>query len=430
MARDLPTVAVLGTMDTKGAEHRFLCDVIGDGGGQTVVIDSGIRGEPREIRPTVTRAEVALAAGSTIEDVRALPSRGEAVETMLEGVKIIIRRLYEQGEIDAVIALGGAEGTVIGTAAMQALPLGVPKLMVSAIASGPRTFGPFVGTSDVAILSSPVDIAGFNSVSTNIYGNAAAAILGMAQHHRRQRHARQRRRPCIGLTMLGNTQAALDKLADLLAPLDVEIIPFHANGVGGPAMERLVEDGRIDLVVELAINEVTNELMNGVTQSTTPDRLRVAGRHGVPQVFVPACADFFTLGAVDSLPPELRNRRLYRHNPHFTLVRASTDEMRRFGEECATRLNESTGPLTIIWPEQGLSIMDCPGGEFWDPEADIAFLDALSGGLTVQHEVVRVDGHVNDTRVADAIKDAIERHLAVLASDQSRPRNEGAAHVS
>lgn len=398
-----PQIAIVGTLDTKGAEHRFVAELIEGLGGRPLLVDCGIRGEAVGVVPDVTRDQVAQAAGSTIEKVRALPSRGEAVEAMASGLGELMRRRHAAGEVDGVLSLGGAEGTVLGTAAMQALPVGVPKVMVSAIACGGRTFGPFVGTRDVMIMHSVVDVAGFNRISSEIYTNAATAVVAMAAERARSTRSLGTRRRPVGVSMLGNTQAAVDLLRPLLEKREMELVPFHANGVGGPAMEQMAADGDLTAVIELAVNELDNELIGGVTAPIEPGRFTVAGSHGIPQIVVPACADFFTFGSVAELPAEFADRVLYRHNPQFTLVRANADEMARFGAEMGKRLNCSTGPLVIVWPERGLSLADVEGGEFWDPAADEAFIDALGHALEVDHQLIRVGGDVNSDQVAEAI---------------------------
>jgi uncharacterized protein (UPF0261 family) len=401
-----PVIAVVGTMDTKGEEFSFVCDLIKNWECHPLIIDSGVLGEARDILPNVSRESVAKAGGHSLQDVRGM-GRGPAIEVMARGVSAIVADLQQRGYISAVFSMGGAEGTVVGCAAMRDLPIGFPKVMVSAIACGRREFGDFTGVSDIMISNSVVDVAGSNSIGEMIYRNAAAAVCGMARAGvlALGKDAKTRR-PVVAVTILGNTQQAFDHLRATLEPA-YEVIPFHANGIGGATMERLVAEGKVDVVVDLTTNEVSNELRGGVMASQTERRLRVAGPLGVPQVLIPGCVDFFQAGPVDQLRPEWRDRPIYRHNPHFTLVRATIDEMASAGTEFAVRLNETTGPLIIIWPEGGLSLADREGGAFWDPEADQAFLDALLRDLAVPHELVRVSGHINDESTAAAITEAV-----------------------
>jgi uncharacterized protein (UPF0261 family) len=414
-----PVVAVIGTMDTKGDEFAFVCDLIRRHSCRPLVIDVGVLGTPRGIVPDVSRVEVAEAAGRPLEEVATL-GRGPAVEVMGEGVATIARKLQGTGAISGIMSMGGAEGTVLGCLAMNALPVGFPKVMVSAIANGERRFGDFTGLVDIHMSNSVVDVAGFSRVSRAIYRNAAASVCGMASaaaHDDEDAGASDpgAGRPVVGVTMLGNTQAAFDGLQARLGDA-YELLPFHANGTGGPTMERLVEDGLIDLVIDLTPSEVSNELRRGVMASQTDTRLQVAGPRGIAQVVVPGCVDFFQAGALEDLPDEWRVRPIYQHNPHFTLVKATHDEMVQAGTEFARRLNLTVGELVLIWPSGGLSLGDAPGGVFWDPEADQLFLDALLHGLTVPHRLVGVAAHINDDATVSAICDAVESLTHASAS--------------
>jgi len=406
-----PTVAVIGTMDTKGHEHSYVCDIITDAGGAVVVIDTGIMAGPRGITPDYSASDVAQAAGTSLDAVRALGSRGPAVETMEIGLEALLKRLFSEGRIHGVIALGGAEGTVLGTRAMRALPLGFPKLMVSAIASGRRQFGTYVGASDVTIMHSVVDVAGLNDISRAVFGNAAGGVLGMARYYQ-QHEADRSGRPIIAVSMLGNTQKAYDNLAPQLIDRGLQPIPFHANGVGGAAMEGLIADGRAVAVIDMTLNEISNQMMGGVTAGDD-QRLRTAGAHGIPQVIVPGSVDFFTFGAIDTVPEKYLDRRLYRHNPNFTLVRASADEMAQFGREIAERLSSSTAPTVVIWPRRGLSLEDRPGGLFEDRVANDALLDALRAGLPPSIEITEIDAHISDIELADEVVKAVMERVTL-----------------
>lgn len=413
------TVAVLGTMDTKGAEHAYVCDVIAKHGVRTLVIDTGILGSPRDIHVDISSADVARAAGTNLAAIRAIGSRGPAVETMQRGLTRILRELYDEGRIQGAVALGGAEGTVLGTQAMQVLPLGFPKLMVSAVASGARTFGTYMGASDLSIMHSVVDCAGLNYISREVFANAAAGIAGMARDYLDRQKSPRGVGAVAGVSMLGNTQAAFDHLAPRLAEIGLEPVPFHANGVGGMALDSLAGEGGARVVIDMTLNEVSNWLVGGVTAAPAT-RMRAAGSAGVPQVVVPGCVDFFTFGAIETVPTKYLDRPLYRHNPHFTLVRATGEEMEAFGCEVAQRLNSSTGPVTVVWPSRGLSIENRPGGSFWDPEADRRFLESLMTHLTVPVRLVEVDAHINDEETAEAVVTAVIELLPDLAQNLDR----------
>src|SRR6185295_19046781 len=340
------------------------------------------------------------AAGHDLSEIRDAGSRGAAVQLMLEGVRAVVLRAYGEGRVHGVLCLGGAEGALLGAAAMHALPVGVPMLIVSPSASGRRAFGPFVGEGDVTVMHSVIDILGLNEISRAIFDNAAAAIVGMARDAGRP--VQQLGEKCVGITMLGQTTPGVMRVRDALVRAGHQPVIFHANGVGGPAMEHLCEAGALDGVIDYTLSELANSLMDGI-HATGPDRLRVAGRHGLPQVVVPGCVDFFNQGSRDTLPERYRGRKSYFHNPVATLVRLERDEEEALGQLVAERLNEATGPVRVVAPTQGFSLADVEGGDLWDPEADRAFLDALEGSLRPDIPYEAVDAHVDDPEFADLV---------------------------
>lgn len=388
------TVALIGTLDTKGPEIAYLRDRCRDLGLQTLVIDSGILGGPLGIEPDFTREMVAEAAGSNLESIRQAGSRGAAVHQMMKGVRKVALDLYAGGRLDGVACLGGAEGAVLGAHAMQALPVGVPKLLATPIASGKRHFGPLVGLRDVMVIHSIVDILGLNPISTTIFDNMAAALKGMAEHgHVINLDTGQQ---YVGITMLGNTTKAVMAAKERLAQENIEAIIFHSNGVGGPAMEEMAEKGLFTGVIDFTTDELADELVGGF-HNGGPNRLRVVGRLGLPQVVVPGCIDFTVHGPPEAVPEKLRDRPMYTHNPVFTLVRTVKPEMEELGNRFAERLNEATGPLKIAYPTQGLSIPSYPpDGVFWNPEADAAFMKNLRARLRSNIPVLEYERHVND----------------------------------
>lgn len=388
------SIALIGTLDTKGPEIAYLRDRCRDLGLATVVIDVGILTGPLGIEPDFSQEDVARAAGSTIEQVRQAGSRGAAVHEMMKGVRQIVLELYAEGRLHGAACLGGAEGAVLGGHAMQALPIGVPKLIATPIASGRRTFGPLIGLRDVMVIHSIVDILGLNPISQTIYDNMAAALAGMANYgHVLDLNTTER---YVGVTMLGNTTRAVMALKDRLAQADYETIIFHSNGVGGPAMEELAEKGLFAGVIDFTTDELADELVGGF-HNAGPERLRRIGRQGLPQVVVPGCIDFTVHGRPDEIPDRLRGRPVYTHNPVFTLVRTLKPEMIELGRRFAERLNEATGPLKIAYPTRGLSIPSYPpDGVFWDPEADAAFLNTLRANLRADIPIINYERHVND----------------------------------
>jgi len=402
-----PGIALIGTLDTKGAEIGYVRDRLRALGARPLVVDSGILGEADGIEPDVTRAEVARAGGHELEAIRRAGSRGAAVQLMLEGVRAVVLRAYGEGRVHGVLCLGGAEGALLGAAAMHALPVGVPKLIVSPSASGRRAFGPFVGEGDVTVMHSVIDILGLNEISRAIFDNAAAAIVGMARDAGRA--VRELGEKCVGITMLGQTTPGVMRVRDALVQAGHEPVIFHANGVGGPAMETLVEAGALGGVIDYTLSELANSLMDGI-HTTGPDRLRVAGRHGLPQVVVPGCVDFFNQGARDTLPEQYRSRKSYFHNPVATLVRLTAEEETALGRMVAERLNEARGPVRVVAPTRGFSLADIEGGDLWDPEADRAFLDSLREALRSDIPYESVDAHVDDDAFADVVA---ERYLTM-----------------
>ncbi len=405
-----PSIALIGTLDTKGAEIAYVRDRLRELGAEPVVIDTGIVGEPEGCVPDISRAEVAAAAGDELESVRAAGSRGAAVERMQAGVRVVALRLYAEGRLQGALCLGGAEGGLLGAAAMHGLPVGVPKLIVSPTASGRRSFGPFVGEGDVTVMHSVVDILGLNGISRPIFDNAAAAMAGMVKDAGSALGTLGEH--CVGITMLGQTTPGVMRVRDVLVRAGHEPVIFHANGVGGPAMEHLIEAGALGGVIDYTLSELANSLMDGV-HTTGPERLTVAGRLGLPQVVVPGCVDFFNQGPREALPLQYRARKTYFHNPVMTLVRLDRDESAELGETVASRLNGAVGPVHVVAPLRGFSLADAEGGDLWDPEADSAFLEALAGSLRTDIPFEPVDAHVDDHDFADVVA---TRYLALVGA--------------
>jgi uncharacterized protein (UPF0261 family) len=394
------TVVLIGTLDTKGPEIAYVRDRLRALGCQTIVVDSGILGEPLDIVPDVSRAEVAALGETTIDALRRAGSRGKAVHGMLLGLQRLALTLYRDGRLDAIASLGGAEGAVLGASAMIGLPLGIPKVIVTPIASGRRRFGPLVGTRDVMVVHSVVDILGLNPISTTIFDNVAAALAGMLEHGHRLRPTDDR--PRVAITMLGNTTTAVMAIRDGLAGHGFDSVIFHSNGVGGAAMEELAADHLFVGVIDFTTDELADELVGGF-HVAGPDRLRRVGRLGLPQVVVPGCIDFTVHGRPEEVPGRLQGRPIYTHNPEFTLVRTLPEEMAQLGRIFAERLNEATGPVAVMVPTEGLSIPNVPGGPFWNPEADSRFLAALREHLRPDIPVSTHPLHINAREFALAV---------------------------
>ena len=399
------SILLIGTLDTKGPEIAYVRDRIRALGGEALVLDSGILGEPVDIVPDITRSDVALAAGSTIDALRNAGTRGAAVEKMKEGVKQVALDLFAQGDLQGVLCLGGAEGAVLGATAMRALPIGVPKILVTPLASGKRTFGTFMGTRDIFVLHSVIDIAGLNPISCAVFDNAAAAAVGMAQagYHSIDSAADDGKR-YVALTMLGNTTRAVMRVKERIAAHGYESIIFHSNGVGGPAMEDLAEKGMFTAVIDYTTDELTDQSFGGFHQGGEK-RLERVGAIGLPQIIVPGSIDFMVHGPRDQVSDRFAGRPAYYHNPEFTLIRVLKDEMAQLGHLMARKLNGARGPIEVVVPTQGLSIPNVPGGVFWDPEADAAFLDTLRADLRSDIPIITVDDHVNSISFADRVAD-------------------------
>ena len=412
-------IVIIGTLDTKGAEIAYLRDRLEALDLETIVVDSGILGEPIGIaldpERDISRAKAARYGDHTIEELRDAGSRGKAVEGMRAALKQLTLELYREGRLDAITSMGGAEGAVMGAAAMMQLPVGVPKVLVSPIASGKHYFDPLVGTSDIMVVHSIVDILGLNPIATTIFDNVAAAIKGLVEHgHVLPKPGSEDK--YVAVTMLGNTTKAVMALKDRLAEQGYEAVIFHSNGVGGPAMEELAEAGQFVGVIDYTTNE-TYDPMTGGIHDGGPDRLKRVGLLGLPQVVVPGCIDFCVFHA-GSIPPALQGRPVYDHNPEYTLVRASNDEMIALGHLFAERLNMAEGPVVIAVPTQGLSIPNVPDGPFWNPEADAAFLETLRMELRDNIPIYTFDRHVNDPEYGRQVADVFIELMNKAVSSQ------------
>jgi uncharacterized protein (UPF0261 family) len=393
------TVVLLGTLDTKGAEYAFVRDRIVAAGATPLVVDVGV-GAPQGITPDVDREEVAAAVGASAAALVAAGDRGAAVETMGEGAAVVLRRLYDQGRLDGVLAAGGSGGSSIAARGMRALPVGVPKLLVSTMGSGDTR--PYVGATDITMMYSVVDIAGINHVSARILANAAAAIVGMAQAP----PPAVEDHPTIAATMFGVTTPAVDAARERLEAACYVVLVFHATGTGGRSMENLVEDGFVSGVLDLTTTELCDELVGGVL-SAGPERLEAAGRAGVPQVVSLGALDMVNFGPRATVPERFEGRNLYVHNPTVTLMRTTPEETAELGRIIAAKLNDAAGPTVLFMPLRGVSLISVEGGVFHDPEADEALFSALRENLADHVELVELDHAVNDEEFAHAMADRL-----------------------
>ena len=388
------TVVIIGTLDTKGPEVAYLRDRLQALG---LAHDGDRRGNPRRAAGHHAGHQPGRGSDLRRDDHRRAAQRGQPRpgrarhEGGAQGAGA--PACTPTGKLDAITGMGGAEGAVMAAAAMMQLPVGVPKVLISPIASGKHYFDPMVGTSDIMVVHSIVDILGLNPIATTIFDNVAAALAGLVAHG----HVLPPPQPgdrYVAVTMLGNTTKAVMALKERLAEAGYEAVIFHSNGVGGPAMEELAEAGQFVGVIDYTTNE-TYDPMTGGIHDGGPERLKRVGLLGLPQVVVPGCIDFSVFHA-GAIPEALHGRPVYDHNPEYTLVRASHAEMVALGHLFAERLNLARGPLVIAVPTQGLSIPNHPGGVFWDPAADRAFLDTLTPEIRPDIPVLTFERHVND----------------------------------
>ena len=400
------TVGIVGTLDTKGTEFQFIKEQIEASGTSTYVVNTGIIGEP-PFKPDVSAGEVAAAGGTSLQALQDGGDRGVAVAAMAEGAATIIAQLQNDGKIDGVISLGGSAGTTIGTTAMRAVPVGVPKIMVSTLASGDTS--PYVDTKDVSMMYSVVDIAGINSLSRQILANAAGAIVGMVNAE----VPAAEDKPLIGATMFGVTTPCVTKARELLEDAGYEVLVFHATGAGGRAMEDLVKGGFIVGVLDVTTTELADELVGGVL-SAGPDRLEAAGDLGVPQVVAPGALDMVNFGPPDTVPEQFKDRTFYQHNPTVTLMRTTVEENAELGKIMGQKLSRATGPTTVIIPKQGVSAIDQEGQPFYSAEAEAAWIENLKANLGDNVTLIEMDNHINDDEFATKL---VETLLASLDGD-------------
>lgn len=389
------TIAVIGTLDTKGEEVAYIKEVIKREGYAALLIDVGTY-EPT-ITPDVSNEEVARAAGTPIEELRERADEGYAQEVMSRGLTAIVKRLHEDGKVNGVIAIGGGMGTAIATTAMRALPIGFPKVMVSTskiVQAGIRWY---VGSKDITIMHSVADILGLNRVTKKVLANAAYAICGMVKAQ-----VPLDVKKLAAATALGTTTALVSHVRKELEAKGYEVVVFHTVGPGGEAFEAFIEESRPVGVLDLSINELGNELFGGLARAG-PVRLETAGRLGIPQVVAPGNADFINFLSPETVPQRYRGRRLHVHNPQATVMRLNGAEMAKLGQVLAEKLNRSKGRVAVLIPLKGFSAHSREGGVFYDPSADDAFVQALKANLLPQIDLIEVDAHINEPKFANAV---------------------------
>ena len=403
------TVVLIGTLDTKGAECAFLAERLRAAGVRPLLVDVGTF-EPQGVEPDIGRDAVAAESGVDLAALAEGRDRGAAVTAMTAAAAALVRRLRAEGRCDGVLAAGGSGNTAIATAAMRALPVGVPKLMVSTVAAGDTT--DYVGATDLTLMASVADVAGVNSISGRILANAAAAMAGMVQAPPVDVG---RTRTLIGATMFGVTTPCVTAAREELERRGYELLTFHATGTGGRAMEGLIEDGFIAGVLDASTTELADELVGGV-MSAGPDRLEVAGRLGIPQVVSVGALDMVNFGARETVPERFAGRLLHVHNPQVTLMRTTPEECAELGRRLAAKLSGAQGPVALFLPLRGVSMISTEGGPFHDPAADAALFEAIREHVAPSVELHEMDVDINDPAFAAAMADRLDTELKERAS--------------
>lgn len=398
------TIALIGTLDSKGTEFLFVKELIESLGFKTFTIHTGVF--ESQFTPDVSNAEVAMAVGEDITEIAAQKDRARATEVLAKGMETLLPKLYEDGKFDGVLSFGGTGGTTIATPGMRALPIGVPKVMVSTVASGNTQA--YVGTSDIMMIPSIVDVAGLNIISTKVFTNAVHAICGMLTFEQK---TELEHKPLIAATMFGLTTPSINFAKSYLEDRGYEVLVFHATGIGGKTMEHLIENGFFEGVLDITTTEWADETVGGVL-AAGPNRLEAAARNGIPQVVSVGAMDMVNFGTFESVPTEFAGRNFYKHNPTVTLMRTTVEENKKIAENMAEKLNLATDYTAVMFPLKGFSGLDVEGQAFYGPEEDQALMSTLKDKLQSSPvEIIEKDYHVNDKEFADA---AAEKLLQLI----------------
>lgn len=395
--KEFKTIVIIGSLDTKGDVVLFLKKRIEKRNHKTIVVDIGVLKDP-VFEPDISRHTVAEAANTSIEELVIANDRGKAISAMCEGTQRVIQKLYQAGGLDGVIAVGGGQGTIVATSAMRALPVGIPKLMISTKGSSNIRF--YVGTKDITMMHSVVDIAGLPQMLRNILINASGAICGMVEEAKEPYLPSDK--TMIGITMFGVTTPCVMNVKFMLEERGYEVLIFHAVGTGGMAMEELIDNGTIGGVIDITTTELADELCGGAYSAGT-NRLEAAGKKGIPQVVVPGALDMVNFAGKETIPERFSQRLFYQYNPLTTLMRTDPRENAILGRIVAQKLNLANGPTTVVIPLLGFSAYDIKGEVFYDPKADLAFLNALKEYLDPKIKVIEVNAHINDQIFAESL---------------------------
>ena len=408
----MPTIAVLGTLDSKGPEHAFIADLLRAAGHTPLLIDVGSLDSPTTT-PDIPRSEVLASLGEEYSAILARRDRGECVTLMARAAAACVTALHATGRIHGIISLGGGGGTAIATTAMRALPIGFPKLMVSTLASG--QVAPYVGTTDITMMPAIVDVSGLNRVSRAIFTNAAGAIAGMVTARLASSSQLTPDRPLIVASMFGNTTACVTEAKRLLEAAGYEVLVFAATGNGGRAMEALIASGLVSGVLDITTTEWADELVGGVL-TAGPTRLDATAKARIPAIIAPGCLDMVNFGEPASVPAKFAGRLFYQHNPQVTLMRTTPEECAELGRIIAEKINRYTAPVTVLLPLRAISVISAPGQPFRSPEADTALFTSLRQHLRPDIPVLSPEVEINDPTFARACAETLLAHLALTRS--------------
>lgn len=399
----MATIAVLGTLDSKGHEHAFVADAIRRMGHLPLLVDAGCLAPP-QITPDIPSSAICPDLASLPED------RGQRVAAMAAALPAFIADLAASGRIQGIIALGGGGGTAIATAAMRALPVGFPKLMVSTLASG--NTAPYVGSKDITMMPSIVDVAGLNRISRQLFTNAAGAICGMVSAATSLPADSSSDRPLVVASMFGNTTTCVNEAMRLMDSAGCEVLVFHATGTGGRTMEALIESGLAAGVLDITTTEWADELVGGIL-GAGPTRLDAAAHARIPAIVAPGCLDMVNFGEPHTVPAKFANRTFYHHNPQVTLMRTNAEECAALGRILAEKVNAYSAPVSVLLPLRGISIISTEGQPFHDPAADAALFNAIRQHLRQGIPLVELDVTINDPIFAAACVNALLPHLPI-----------------
>ena len=409
----IKTILIVGTLDTKEEEILFIEKLIKKRGFDVVIMDTGAAVPSNNIKSQLNASKIVNLVSEHSSESMLLISKEKYLSIIIERGKTLINSFYTNGKIDGVLGIGGGTGTSIGTAIMQTLPRGFPKLMVSTVATGTTQCGPMVGTNDITLMHSVVDLQGINFFTARILSNAVGAICGMVEAYLEEKiEDYSEGKILIALSMMGTTTQGALRAKALLEENGFQVISFHQNGTGGIAMEEMIEDGIFQGVFDLSLHEVGDRELGGLHGAVKPIRLETAGKKGIPQIVAPGCLVYYVAGPVGSLSPETRERKYFVHSPQLTLVRATPQELAHIGKVVAKKLNLAKGLLKIFIPLKGFCAPDKEGSELFDPEGNKAFINSLKEDLDKHIPIIELDAHINDSEFIDLMTEEFIKMMA------------------